>query len=761
MNFREELQPNRLIPSLTAGVVVGIIRVSLCFSYAVFIFSGPLTEYLPWGIGMLLFSGAVVSFWLALTSSAENVVAHPQPQSTAVLALLVPPIVAQMSPEATGEALFLTTIAAIALSTLITACAFWGLGWLKLGNLIRFFPYPVIGGFIAGSGWLLVRSPLQAMAARPLTFTTLPSFFQADIFYHWFSGVVFGTGLLMLSRRYNHWSVVPGSLLGAIALFYAVLGLTQTEINTARVEGWLLANNTEGGLWHPLTWQHLTQIEWSVLWQQTPHFATIALVSVVSLLLNVSGIELAVAQDMDLDQELRTVGLGNLVAGFGSGAISYHALGSSVLPYRMGAKSRLVGVGVAVVSAIALICGSTMVAFLPKFVLGGLTLFLGFGFLWEWVIEARHKLPRLDYVIVWGILLVVASFGFLEGVSLGLAVAIATFAVNYSRINPVQLTFSGASYPSQVIRLPYQKRILAQKGQQILILVLHQFLFFGTAHKLLEYIQQRLLAPTQEDPKLDINAKIRFILLDFSQVSGLDSSAVRSFVRIQQIASQHEITLVFSHLRPSLLSQLQQGGCFDHPQPHCQQWNIFPDLERALEWCEDQIIHHHLFPYRRLFPDLDQWLEQMQSEQLILELQAVFGDIAKVQKFLHYLEPREFPAAHTLFHQGDTAEGLYLVASGQLSAYLEQSDGEINRLWRFNPGSIVGKTGLSSDQVRLSSVITDQPSLLYYLSPAALQHLSQEAPDLALQFEHFLLQLLCEERLNERQRAINKGVRWD
>ena len=47
---------------------------------------------------------------------------------------------------------FLTVVLTISLATLIAGGFFFVLGSLELGNLIRFIPYPVIGGFLAGTG---------------------------------------------------------------------------------------------------------------------------------------------------------------------------------------------------------------------------------------------------------------------------------------------------------------------------------------------------------------------------------------------------------------------------------------------------------------------------------------------------------------------------------------------------------------------------------------------------------------------------------
>ncbi len=41
--------------------------------------------------------------------------------------------------------------------TVLTGITFLAIGTFKRGNLIRFVPYPVVGGFLAGTGWLLLK----------------------------------------------------------------------------------------------------------------------------------------------------------------------------------------------------------------------------------------------------------------------------------------------------------------------------------------------------------------------------------------------------------------------------------------------------------------------------------------------------------------------------------------------------------------------------------------------------------------------------
>ena len=90
-----------------------------------------------------------------------------------------------------------TVVAAITLTSLLAGVFFWVLGWLRQGSLVRYIPYPVIGGFLAGTGWLLFQGGLGVMSDASLTLAHLPTLFQADLLLRWLPGVVLAVGLLL------------------------------------------------------------------------------------------------------------------------------------------------------------------------------------------------------------------------------------------------------------------------------------------------------------------------------------------------------------------------------------------------------------------------------------------------------------------------------------------------------------------------------------------------------------------------------------
>jgi sulfate permease, SulP family len=88
---------------------------------------------------------------------------------------------------------------------------------------------------------------------------------------------------------------------------------------------------------------------------------------------------------------------------------------------RMKAPGRLAGLIAGTVCLLGVVFGAAVIAYTPKALLGGLLLFLGLEFLHEWVVEGRHRLRRADYMVVLVILAVIAVWGFLAGVAVGLA----------------------------------------------------------------------------------------------------------------------------------------------------------------------------------------------------------------------------------------------------------------------------------------------------------------------------------------------------
>ncbi len=509
-NVLGSFQPKMLVPGLTAGLIVGITVVSLEISLAALIFSGALAPYVAYGIGFVLFGAFTVPLLGALTSSIPGTMTIPQDTPAAILALIAAGVVGNTSASANLEGTFTTVVVAIILTTLLTGAVFILFGRFKLSGFARFIPYPVVGGFLAGTGWLLAAGSFSVMTDMSITLGNFTQLFQSDVLIHWLPGLVFAVTLLLVLRRSSHSLVIPGMLALSIGLFYIVLALLGISTSEAARLGWLLGPFEQEALFRPLTPASLALVDWSAILTQLDKIGAVVVLSLISLLLNASALEVAVKEDIDMNRELKTTGIANLVAGLFGSTVGYPALSMTVLTHRLNAKTRWAGVFAALVAGGTLLFGADALSYFPKPMLGGILLFMGLSFLVEWVVDARARLPRIDYLLVLMILIAIASIGFLEGIAVGVLAAVVMFVVSYSRINAVKHTLSGATYHSKVERPLVHRQTLQERGGEIFILRLQGFIFFGTAQKLLDQIRDRLNDPGQP--------RLRFVVLDFRQV---------------------------------------------------------------------------------------------------------------------------------------------------------------------------------------------------------------------------------------------------
>jgi SulP family sulfate permease len=112
--MKEEFQPRNLLSSLTAGLILGLIRVLTYITpMAALVFSGKLEPFLATGIGMTLFSTAVIGTVVALRRSFVGTIVLPVPSVMTILGAIAAAIAAKMPSGATSEELLLTVVGII------------------------------------------------------------------------------------------------------------------------------------------------------------------------------------------------------------------------------------------------------------------------------------------------------------------------------------------------------------------------------------------------------------------------------------------------------------------------------------------------------------------------------------------------------------------------------------------------------------------------------------------------------------------------
>jgi SulP family sulfate permease len=720
-----------LIP-LAAGVIIGAVEVVLAVAFAAFVFGGVLVRHLGDGIGLYLAAAALTLGILAWRAGSRGVVGSVQDAAVAVLALVAASTAAKAAElarvaQTTGvvavEApdVFLTVIAATLVVTVLCGVVFWALGTFRLGNLVRFVPYPVVGGFLAGTGWLLLKGGIYVASGVLPSLRTIDNLLHSFVLQLWLPAFVFGVAMLLAVRIVKRPLVLPAMIGIGLVLFVIGLLVTGSSIEEAKEGRWLLGPFDAVRLWQPWTFRALGGADWSAVLGEWAGMATAVFVASLALLFNVSGTELVLHRDLDTNEELRDAGVLNVVSGAIGGIPGYHALSLTALAERMSVNARTAGLVAAFVPLAAVVFGAAFIELIPRMIVGGVLVFLGLAFIVEWVWDKRRTLPPFEYAIVLVILATIIGRGFLPGIVVGLVLAGVLFAVNYGRIELVREVAFGETYHSNVDRPSSERVALEAMGDRVQILRVHGFVFFGTANGLLERIRTRMEA-----------TPLRFLVIDLRRVTGVDSSAVVSFVKVMHLAEANGFELVFTGASDQVRKQLGQGGVVESEGIV----RFEPDLDRGLQRCEEGL------------------LEGAAAEPLVVVDGSSDGIAGMPPGLQTYLERRELPEGTVLIRQDEQPDDVFVLESGRLSVETVTPEGTRMRLRTLRPGVVVGEMAMYTGVPRSADVVAETPSVVLRLSRESIERVEAADPALAAALHRWLATTLSE-RLGESLRAFD------
>jgi SulP family sulfate permease len=418
------------------------------------------------------------------------------------------------------------------------------------------------------------------------------------------------------------------------------------------------------------------------------------------------------------------LGLANIVTASLGGYVSCTSISRSLLVRTAGATGRISGLTVAAISAAILIADPSFLGYVPKYILGGLLVFLGSGLVYQWMIRSSRQLLPLEYLSLIAIALLIVNWGFVAGVLIGVVIGCATFALSASRVNAIKFSFDGTEYRSSLDRGPHEQSLLADHGREIQGMALQSYLFFGSANRLYRHVKA-LLAE---------QLKIRFLIFDFRRVTGIDSSATQSFAQIKQAATEAGARIVLVSLTPELERPFRTGSLIS------EDIIVASDLDRALESCEQEIIEEH----RAADGD---------TRSLRAWLSEALGDLQLAETLAEFCRRLEVRAGDIVARQGEPADSMHFILEGRVGVIVDLPDVGSTRVRSLGRHTTVGEMGLITRGPRSATIQAEAASVLYELDADAFERLKREHPALSQALLAYVVAVMTE-RLSFANRAI-------
>ena len=707
--LRTKIPSSLPLPALSAGITSGLGLLVAQVAFGTFIFSGALAPYSSQGVGLVLFGNFAACLLIALAGGYRGAIAGLSP----VLVLVMATIAATMKTD--SEALFATTACALIISAVATGMCCLLVGRFRLANLLRFIPYPVAGGFVAGIGGVVSLAAMSLMGVNPDWRATL---LEPAVLWTWFPGLAYGVALYGAMKRWGNPVILPASVLLAIGGYHLALSTLGISDGEAREAGLLLISTAQGSLWPALWPADLAHVDWPAIVGQIPNMLTLILIALICVIMNVAGLEVAVDEDLDWSREFRATGVASIVAGLGGGTVATVVVPASLRSKLFRATTRLTGVIAACIIGVALLFGDGMLELVPTAFVGGMLVFAGLGMLDQGLMRSRKRLPGSEYAIILLIFVVIIFFGLIEGVGIGAVATLVFFAVRLSRVNTIASHFTTRERQSNKARSIPDRAILLAEGDRVQTYRLQGYVFFGSIGVLADHLKKSLDGPSRPS----------CLMIDFSDVSGFDFSAVSVVARFVQRANAAGVHMVLSGLSEKLQFSLERNVA---PSVFAELW-LEPNVDLGLERCEELIIAAWKADAATMEQRRTSLLEHAVDDlEHYLEQQVRFEDL--IEALRPWLIPRDYATEEVLAGPDVPREGLQLLLSGRASVH----DSEGLRLRQCSPGDAIWPVDPAADTK--TTVVADESCRAMLLTPDARRWLEEHEQGLAIKLYRYIL----------------------
>ncbi|AMO23457.1 SulP family inorganic anion transporter [Ramlibacter tataouinensis] len=532
-------QAQWLVPDLIAGATAAAVVIPKALGYATI-------ASLPVQVGLYTCLVPMAVYALLGTSRVLSV------STTTTIAILTGAALSQVAPslEPAGQ------VAALATLVLLPGAILFAAGLLRLGFVADFISEPVLVGFKAGVGIVIILDQLPKL---------LGLHFDKGSFLHNVLAIVQGLpgasvptvalALAMVAILVGFERFVPRAPAPLVAVVIAILAMKYLELGRLGIEA---VGTVPTGLPAP------TVPDWHLVQALLPAAAGIALMSFTETIAAARAFAGSGEPTPDPDRELVATGVANAAGALlgampGGGGTSQTAVNR-----RAGARSQLAGLVTAVLALGAILLLAPFIAAMPQATLATVVIVYSVGLIRPSEFRAIRKVRRTEFAWALVALAGVVLLGTLQGIVVAIVVSLAAMAYQVS--NPV-VHLLGRKPGTNVFRpaAPGNPDDLRYPG--LLLVRPEGRIFFANASRVGQQIVQLI---AQEQPQV--------VALHLRGVFDLEYTALKMWTEAEQRLREAGVTVWLVGLNPGVLAMVRNSPLGEALGEH----RMFHNLEQAV-----------------------------------------------------------------------------------------------------------------------------------------------------------------------------------
>lgn len=454
--------------------------------------------------------------------------------STTTLAILTASQIAVVVPDSDPGRL----ITATATLTILTGLLLLAASALRLGFIANFLSLPVLTGFKAGIGLVIILDQLPKILGLEIA---KQGFFRdvLSLGFHLpatsITTLVIGiTALVLLLFLERAWPHSPAPLL-IVGAGIALVWCTGIESAGVAVIGHI-----------PQTLPHLTLPDVGLVLQLLPGASGIALMSFTETIAAGRAFALTGEQPIRPNRELVATGLANLSGGLFGAMPAGGGTSQTAVVRAVGGRTQRASLFTAAASAATMLVVAPLLGSLPQAVLAAIVIVYSAGLIKPDEFKSIRKIRRMEFRWALAAFLGVLLFGTLQGILI--AIILSLIGLASQTANP-RIRIVGRKRGEDLLRPVSAKHPNDETFEGLLILRPEGRLFFLNAQQVGDHIRELV---SREKPAV--------LMLDLSRVVDIEYSALQMIIDGERNLARHGTILWLAGLNPDVLTYIRASG---------------------------------------------------------------------------------------------------------------------------------------------------------------------------------------------------------
>lgn len=455
-------------------------------------------------------------------------------------------------------------IAGLAVATVMAGAMLMLLGFLRLGTVIRFIPYPIILGFTAGIAVTIFTTQVKDILG--LQIESVPGDFIGKwqtYFAHldsWNPWSLLFTVLAVLTIVYapKIHRQIPGSLLALIVLTLGGYALTSFGMPNAPATIGDHFTFTSG-----LPEFQTLDLSVATLKKLLPSAFTIAMLGAIESLLSASVADGVTGARHNSNVELIAQGAANVVVPFFGGIPVTGAIARTMTNINNGGRTPVAGIVHAVMLLAILLFLGPLTAYIPLAALAGVLVIVSYNMSGWRSCLAIFKGPKSDIIVLLVTFFLTVLIDLTVAIEIGMLLAVLLFMRRLQKATGIirhDKQFDALSHSDtdrkEVLDVPDGVDVYEIAGP----------FFFGMANSFDETMRQVHHKPTAR-------------IVRMRRVPFVDSTALHNLSMMADFHKKQGIHLVLSGVQPEVYKELEQSGLLDE----LGRENVCDNIHKALE----------------------------------------------------------------------------------------------------------------------------------------------------------------------------------